>query len=76
MSQKNNKICQYDAEKQKIIDTHYKGALVSGYVNCNGYMLTDMFPKVEPIISQFDIRNDDIWVIAYPKSGSYINFYA
>ena len=69
MSRENTNIGEFDEEKQKIIDNYFKGALVNGYVNCNGFMLTDLFPKVEPEISQLDVKDDDIWVVSYPKSG-------
>ncbi|XP_065215771.1 luciferin sulfotransferase-like [Planococcus citri] len=70
MLQKIKKIGEFDEETKKIVDTYYKAALVTGYVSCNGYMLTDLFPKVEPEISQLDVRDEDIWVVSYPKSGT------
>lgn len=42
----------------------------NGYVNCEGCILPKYFVNIGDRIKKMDIRDDDIWVCSYPKTGT------
>ena len=40
-----------------------------------GYVFSDLFLERLRDIHTFDIREDDVWVVTFPKSGEFIQIY-
>lgn len=39
------------------------------WLRVNGCLLPDMYYKFSDAIENFEVRDDDVWVCSYPKTG-------
>lgn len=40
-----------------------------GYYNIRGHVMPISFQKTIKLIEDFEVRENDIWVVTFPKSG-------
>lgn len=61
---------QVDDNCQKLIEK------ISGEkcLRCNGYSLFESFPTFLKDFLNLEIRDDDVWVCSFPRSGKMINY--
>lgn len=59
-----------DSEKHDLLLKQFPTICRTGYIKCNGCVLPKQFKKFGDLIRTLDIRDDDIWVCTFPKSGS------
>lgn len=43
--------------------------IVPNYNEINGYVVGCNYKKLKHLIDEFDVRDNDVWVTSYPKSG-------
>ncbi|KAL5235526.1 hypothetical protein ACI65C_002936 [Semiaphis heraclei] len=59
-----------DNEVSDILDKCYVNNFRRGFIKANGVVMPVYFKKFGQRILDMDIRDDDIWVCSYPKSGT------
>lgn len=43
----------------------------SGYVKSRGYVLPEFYKKYGQKVEEFEVRDDDLWVVSFPKTGKF-----
>lgn len=51
---------------------NYTTELRTGYVKCKGHLFPNTFKHFGNEIECMEVRDDDIWVCTFPKSGKII----
>ncbi|KAL5235519.1 hypothetical protein ACI65C_002929 [Semiaphis heraclei] len=59
-----------DNEVSDILNKCFVTSFRNGHIKANDFMLPVNFKKFGQCILDMDIRDDDIWVCSYPKSGT------
>ncbi|CAH0395136.1 unnamed protein product [Bemisia tabaci] len=59
-----------DTECGKVLNTLFVNKFRHGYVRVKGAVMPDYFKKFGDRIQQMDIRDDDVFVCSYPKTGT------
>lgn len=59
-----------DDEVSNILSKYFVTSFRDGYVKANGVVLPTHFKKFGQRIQDMEIRDDDLWVCSYPKTGS------
>jgi len=63
-----------DNEQSDILNKCFVNIFQYGFIKANDVMLPVYFKKFGQCILDMDIRDDDIWVCSYPKTGINIQF--
>lgn len=64
---------EVDGELGDILSKKFTNVFRSGYVKSHGYVLPEYYKKFSKIIEEFEVRDDDLWVISFPKTGKFNN---
>jgi hypothetical protein len=43
----------------------------SGYVKSRGYVLPEFYKKYGQKVEELEVRDDDLWVVSFPKTGKF-----
>lgn len=58
-----------DSRVSRILDESFVTEFRNGYVKVNGFVLPMYFKEFGQRILDMDVRDDDVWVCSYPKTG-------
>lgn len=58
-----------DSDVSDLLNECFVTSFRNGYVKANGVVFPVYFKKFGQRIQDMDVRDDDIWVCSYPKSG-------
>lgn len=58
-----------DPESNSLLLKLFSTPLQTGYVKCKGCVIPEYFKEFGDRIRQMDVRDDDIYVCAFPKTG-------
>ncbi|XP_065211067.1 luciferin sulfotransferase-like [Planococcus citri] len=59
-----------DSETNDLLLKYFTTPFRTGYIKCKGYVLPEYFREFGDRIRQMEIRDDDIWVCSFPKTGT------
>lgn len=47
----------------------------TGYITVDGVCLPEYYAKFADAIENLEVRDDDVWVCSFPKTGNNVNFF-
>ncbi|XP_076630425.1 luciferin sulfotransferase [Colletes latitarsis] len=59
-----------DNDLNQILKETFTTEFRKGYITVNGVCLPERFNKFSQAIEDFEVRDDDIWVCSFPKTGT------
>ncbi|XP_048507812.1 uncharacterized protein LOC105685831 [Athalia rosae] len=59
-----------DGELGEILKKTFTSHFRNGYITVDGVCLPDYYQKFADAIENFEVRNDDVWVCSFPKTGT------
>ncbi|XP_012265273.2 luciferin sulfotransferase [Athalia rosae] len=65
-----HQICPADQDTVDLIKKHYPSDVEFKYVRINGVLLSEYYLKSIDLVENFRIRDDDVWVCSFPKTGT------
>lgn len=65
---------QLEKESEEYLLKYFTTPFRTGYVKCKGCVLPEYFKDFGDRIKEMDIRDDDIWVCTFPKTGKFFSF--
>ena len=71
-----SKIITDDIKLDRLLNEQFKSDLGTGYANFNGTCLPKRYKDFAHAIENFEIRDDDVWLCGFSKTGKnfQINF--
>lgn len=63
------KIVPVDGEMGELLLRTFTNYFRPNYVKVDGCILPENYKQFADAIENFEVRDDDIWVCSYPKSG-------
>lgn len=63
-----------DGECAKLLQEHFVSDFRYGYKKYRGVVLSERYQTFADKIENLEVRDDDIWVMSYPKTGMYLVF--
>lgn len=60
-----------DAESNQVLQQYFDISFRKAYVKCKGHVVPEYFQHLGDKIRQMDVRDDDIWMCTYPRTGQY-----
>uniref|UniRef100_A0A8D8UER4 Sulfotransferase family cytosolic 1B member 1 n=1 Tax=Cacopsylla melanoneura TaxID=428564 RepID=A0A8D8UER4_9HEMI len=54
----------------QILKSKFTNSFRTGYVRCKGVCLPEYYTEFAEQILNFDVRDDDVWVCSFPKTGT------
>ncbi|XP_065215218.1 luciferin sulfotransferase-like [Planococcus citri] len=61
---------ELDNKSKEYLTKNFTTTVRTGYVKCKGYLFPNTFQNFGDKIENMEIRDDDIWVCTFPKSGT------
>lgn len=58
-----------ESELDRLLCEKFTSEFRTGYITIDGICLPEYFQEFAERIKNFEIRNDDIWVCSFPKTG-------
>jgi estrone sulfotransferase len=62
---------EVDGELGDILLKKFTNVFRSGYVKSRGYILPEYYKKFSQRIEELQVRDDDLWVVSFPKTGKF-----
>ncbi|XP_066247875.1 luciferin sulfotransferase-like [Euwallacea similis] len=59
-----------DARLEGILQKHFTNRFRKGYINVDGVMMPERFKEMQKEISEWEVREDDVWICSFPKTGT------
>ena len=64
-----------DGELGDILQKRFISAFRTGYIKSRGYVLPEYYKKFGHRVENLQVRNDDVWIVSFPKTGEYSYHY-
>jgi estrone sulfotransferase len=62
-----------NGELGEILLKKFTNQFRTGYVKSCGYILPEYYKKFGQKVEDLEVRDDDLWVVSFPKTGKFIS---
>jgi len=62
---------EIDSDLRDMLLKNFTNCFRSGYVKSRGYVLPECYKKFGKKVEELEVRDDDLWVISFPKTGKF-----
>lgn len=62
---------EIDGDVGDMLLKNFTNCFRSGYVKSRGYVLPEYYKKFWQKVEEFEVRDDDLWVVSFPKAGKF-----
>lgn len=64
---------EVNGELGEILLKKFTNQFRNGYVKSRGYVLPEYYKKFGQRVEELEVRDDDLWVVSFPKTGKCIS---
>lgn len=62
-------IVEIDQDLNRLLREKFTSDFRTGYINVDGVCLPEYYAKFADAIENMEVRDDDVWVCSFPKTG-------
>ena len=59
----------YDRDMDRVLRETFTNDFRTGYISVEGVCLPEYYRKFADALENFQVRDDDVWVCSFPKTG-------
>ncbi|KAL1449724.1 hypothetical protein WDU94_002204 [Cyamophila willieti] len=59
-----------DSDATRILNNQFISSFRTGYIRCKGVCMPEYYKEFAEDIINMDVRDDDVWVCSFPKTGT------
>lgn len=59
----------YQKVEDEILNKHFLNEFRTGYIKIDNFLLPEYFKEFSDSVESFEVKNTDIWVCSFPKTG-------
>jgi len=64
---------EIDGDLGDILLKNFTNCFRPGYVKSRGYILPEYYKKFGQKVKELEVRDDDLWVVSFPKTGKFFS---
>ena len=64
-----------EVDLDQLLRDKFTNEFRTGYITFDGFCLPEYFLKFADQIENFEVRDDDVWVCSFPKTGNLNNLF-
>jgi hypothetical protein len=62
---------EVDGDLGDVLLKKFTNCFRSGYIKSRGYILPESYKKCGQRVEELEVRDDDLWVVSFPKTGKF-----